>query len=239
MEDTSYSAVTVPDKEAQPVRIRVCLIGGRLITRRGIELLLKGQGIDVTAMFGPEDKLAEVLASEETLDFDVFVLIPSGAGPFRTFHELRELLGKTEHMLPVVVLSDRASRGEIYTALRTGAKAYVNLDSEPAELKKAIETAFRRKVYLAPDVAEQVVSEISGSTQQARKRQTSTAELSRRELEIVQLLCEGLSSKGIAQRLHISAKTVENHRYNIYRKCEVEGIAGLIRHAIQTGMVSI
>jgi DNA-binding NarL/FixJ family response regulator len=58
-------------------------------------------------------------------------------------------------------------------------------------------------------------------------------------VEVVQLLCEGLSSKQIAGHLHISAKTVENHRYNIYRKCEVESIAGLMRHAIQQGLVSL
>jgi DNA-binding CsgD family transcriptional regulator len=74
--------------------------------------------------------------------------------------------------------------------------------------------------------------------------QTSAArppkvELSERETEIVHLLCEGLSSKEIARRLHISTKTLENHRYNIYRKCEVDGVAGLMRHAIQQGLVSI
>ena len=64
-------------------------------------------------------------------------------------------------------------------------------------------------------------------------------DLSRREVEIVQLLCEGLSSREIARHLHIAAKTVENHRYNIYRKCEVDSIAGLMRHAIQDGLISI
>ena len=57
-------------------------------------------------------------------------------------------------------------------------------------------------------------------------------------MEIVQFLCNGLSSKEIAKSLHLSTKTIENHRYNIYRKCEVESIAGLIRHAVQHGLVS-
>ena len=66
-----------------------------------------------------------------------------------------------------------------------------------------------------------------------------SVELSRREVEIVQLLCEGLSSKEIARRLHLSAKTVENHRYNIYRKCQVDSVATLMRYAIKHGLISI
>ena len=46
-------------------------------------------------------------------------------------------------------------------------------------------------------------------------------------------------TREVAQRLHISPKTVENHRTNIYRKCEVGSLAGLMRRAIQDGMVSL
>ena len=63
--------------------------------------------------------------------------------------------------------------------------------------------------------------------------------LSPRETEVVELLCDGLSSKEIAHHLHLSPKTVENHRYNIYRKCHVESIAGLFRYAVHQGIVSL
>ena len=84
------------------------------------------------------------------------------------------------------------------------------------------------------------MNDLSVAVGPARSRsQLPPSELTPREIEIVQLLCEGLSSKEIARHLHISAKTVENHRYNIYRKCEVDSIAALMRHAIQQGFVSI
>ena len=100
--------------------------------------------------------------------------------------------------------------------------------------------AISNKVYLASDAAELLVSDISSSgPEQASNTRLPSVELSGREVEIVQLLCEGLSSKEIGRRLHISAKTVENHRYNIYRKCEVDSIAGFMRHAIHNGLVTI
>ena len=58
-------------------------------------------------------------------------------------------------------------------------------------------------------------------------------------MQVVQLLCEGLSSKEIAHQLHVSPKTIENHRCNIYRKWEVDSIAGLMRHAIRRGLVAV
>lgn len=179
------------------------------------------------------------MAQSQQPPWDVLVLLVSG-GPFTAFHRIGDTLAKTGEKLPLVVLSAQATRGQVYAALRIGAKAYVNLDAEPEELIRAVRMAARDRVHLSPDAAELLVSDITTSgAEPASALRLPRVELSRREVEVVQLLCEGLSSKEIAQRLHISSKTVENHRYNIYRKCEVEGIAGLMRHAIRKGLVSV
>ena len=218
--------------------IRLCLVGGKHILREALAHFLRSHHLDVTETITHDSQLAGRLNSGLCEETDVIVLIVSG-GPFTTFHRISDTLSKTENSLPLVVLSQQASRGQVYATLRIGAKAYVNLDAEPAELLKAIEMASKGKVYLAPDAAELLVNDISSAIEPASNSRLPSVELSRREVEIVQLLCEGLSSKEIARRLHISAKTVENHRYNIYRKSEVDSIAGLMRHAIQHGMVSI
>ncbi len=92
---------------------------------------------------------------------------------------------------------------------------------------------------MSPEAAELLVSDIGGAVSAPYAGTLPSTSLSRREAEIVQLLYEGLSSKEIARQLHLSTKTVENHRYNIYRKCDVESIAGLIRHAIHHGLIAI
>lgn len=217
----------------------VCLVGGQRILRSAISRLLQSRDLRVVQSYPDETALAEALEADPEAPFNVLVLILSGSGPFGTFRRIHDTLGKTANAVPLVVLSEQASRGQIYAALRIGAKAYVNLDAEPAELVKAIEMAARDRVYLAPDAAELLVHDVSTAIEPARSPRLPSMDLSRREVEVVQLLCEGLSSKQIARHLHISAKTVENHRYKIYRKCEVDSIAGLMRHAIQQGLVSI
>jgi len=113
------------------------------------------------------------------------------------------------------------------------------LDCDPEDLAKAVRMALANKVYLSPDVAELLVNDVSATFEPAKSSRLPSLELSRREVEIVQLLCEGLSSKEVARHLHLSAKTVENHRYNVYKKCEVDSIAALMRYAIQHGLISI
>jgi len=218
---------------------RALLIGGQSLLRVGIAEILRKHGIEVTREDASEEFLTDYLSCKDSEPVDLIILILTG-GPFAAIHRIREALGKIENLTPLVVLSEETGRGEVYAALRIGAKGYLDLNCDPQELIKAVDTAIEGKVYLAPDVAQLLVSDMSAAyeTPTGSKRLPSI-ELSRREVEIVQLLCEGLSSKEIARRLHLSSKTVENHRYNIYRKCQVDTIATLMRYAIKHGLISI
>ena len=218
---------------------RTCLVGGRRIVRMAVGQLLRSFDVLVSGMFAGEEELVRGVQANEGDGFDVVVLILCGVAPFATFRRIEEALTEASQPCRLVVLSEEASRGQVYAALRIGAKAYVNLDAEPQELVKAIELAACGRVYLAPDAAELLGNDVSTAIEPTRKARLPRVDLSRRETEIVQLMCEGLSSKEIGRHLHISSKTVENHRYNIYRKCEVDSIAALMRHAIQRGLVSI
>ena len=226
--------------KGKPKLTRACLIGGKRMVRLGIGALLHERGLVVSEenLYDCEEHFAESVKGLTELPYDFIVLILSG-GPFATIHRIREILNETNNAVPLVVLSDRSARGQVYAALRIGAKAFLDLDCEPDELAKAVVMASQNKVYLSSDVAELLVQDVSATGEPARSQRLPSVELSKREVEIVQLLCDGLSSKESARRLHLSAKTVENHRYNIYRKCGVDSIAGLMRHAIQSGLVSI
>jgi DNA-binding NarL/FixJ family response regulator len=218
---------------------RALIIGGQSLLRIGIAEILRKQGIEVAYEDASEEHLADYLSNENEEPVDLILLVLTG-GPFAAIHRIREALGETDNLAPLVVLSEETGRGEVYAALRIGAKGYLDLDCDPQELIKAVDMAIEGKVYLAPDVAELLVTDMSAAFEPAGgTKRLPNIELSRREIEIVQLLCEGLSSKEIARRLHLSAKTVENHRYNIYRKCKVDTIATLMRYAIKHGLISI
>jgi DNA-binding NarL/FixJ family response regulator len=139
----------------------------------------------------------------------------------------------------MAVLGASANRGQVYAALRMGAKGYVSLDARPDELAKALTMVASNKTYLSSDAAELVTSDISEAVGDSSTRNLLKVALSKREIEIVQLLCDGLSNKEIGGRLHISHKTVENHRHNIYCACGVDGLPGLMRYAIQAGIITL
>jgi DNA-binding NarL/FixJ family response regulator len=226
------------DRAGQNRTTRVIVVGGQRIVRHAIDGFLAGRGVDVGRPLGTEEDLAQLLQNNPD-SCDVIVLILSGAAPFGMFRRIHNTLAQTGRILPLVVLSEQANRGQVHTALRLGAKAFVNMGADPDELIRAIKMASINRAYLAPDAAELLVNDVSIAIDGGHGSRLPKSELSRREIEVVQLLCEGLSSKQIAKQLHISPKTVENHRYNTYRKCEVDSIATLMRYAIQHGLVSI
>ncbi|MBS3733887.1 MAG: response regulator transcription factor [Phycisphaerae bacterium] len=233
------TAASGPSSRKAATSLSVCLVNGPELLRDALQALLGEEDIDVSNTLANSRALAEALADASEPLGDVIVLLLTG-GPFSAFHQVREALEGTEQAVPLVVVSEQATRGQVYAALRIGAKAYVSFDTPPEELFRAIKTAAEGKVYLAPAAAEMLVGDVSHAVRPGETTgRLPSVELSQREIEVVQLLCEGLTSKEIGRRLHISAKTVENHRYNIYRKCEVDTLAGLMRHAIQQGLVSI
>jgi DNA-binding NarL/FixJ family response regulator len=244
MGDQATSDVQLESKTgqaSQETEIHICLVGGKRIIREALtDILNRQQRIEVTEFCSRPEKLRDLLdravAGEPPADVILALLTE---GNFSTIHQLHEIISEAGLDCPLVIVSEAIGRGQVYAALRIGAKGYVDLDSSCEELCKAIRTASRGKVYLAPSVAEVLVNDVSASMDTPRSQRPMNIDLSRRETEIVQLLCEGLSSKETARRLHISVKTVENHRYNIYRKCDVDSIAGLMRHAIQHGMVTL
>jgi DNA-binding NarL/FixJ family response regulator len=207
--------------------------------RRALECLLAESSIEVLGSFADDQSLTETLTRPDCPDCEVVVQVLSGNGPFAAFRRIHTAMGQSQRNLRLVVLAEHAARGQVYAALRVGAKAYVDLDADPKELAKAVIMAAEDKVYLSPDAAELLVKDVSSAIEPNASSRLPQVDLSRRETEIVQLLCEGLSGKEIARNLHISPKTVENHRYNIYRKCGVDSLASLMRHAIQNGMVTI
>jgi len=105
------------------------------------------------------------------------------------------------------------------------------------ELAIAIRKVMANQVYLSADLVGIVVNEVRVRGEPGAK--TQPTQLTPREREIVQLLSEGYSTREIADRLHVSGKTVATHRENILRKLQLDGIAALTRYALREGLSSL
>ena len=133
----------------------------------------------------------------------------------------------------VVALSMYTDRRYVIEMLKAGAAGYVVKAAAGTELLRAIRAVASGRNYLCPEVAGTVIDDISRRDGPAR---SGLAALGRREREILQLIAEGHRSSAIAERLFISAATVDTHRRNIMRKLDLHSAAQLTKFAIREGL---
>jgi two-component system, NarL family, response regulator DevR len=142
-----------------------------------------------------------------------------------------ECLVRAHHLraeLRSIVLSDAREAVTILRAFRAGASAYVIKDAQPQELASAVRQAFRQSVFF-PEPRVLVAEALSA---EARK---STA-LTRRELEILELLAAGSPNAKIASALWVTEQTVKFHLSNIYKKIGVSNRTEAVRWAYRSGV---
>ncbi len=137
----------------------------------------------------------------------------------------KSVLAKNSH-LKVVALTTYNQQYYINTMLENGAIGYVLKNAEPTEIIEAILCASENKKYLSKDVLKQI-----------RKQEQKAIFLSKREIEVLQLIAEGMTNQQIAGQLCISPLTVDSHRKNLILKTGTKNTASLIKFAVEEGYV--
>src|SRR5216683_969089 len=134
----------------------------------------------------------------------------------------------------VLILTVYDDEDMVARCLDAGASGYVLKDSPPAQLIYAIQAVSRGQQYMSPRVLTGLVREYIAHP---AEHKTGYNLLSDREREILVLLAEGIALKDIAQRLNLSVKTVDAHKYNLMRKLDLHDRSELIRYAIRKRLV--
>jgi DNA-binding NarL/FixJ family response regulator len=130
----------------------------------------------------------------------------------------------------ILCLSMRADTRSVTTALVAGAAGYLLKSCSREELVTAVGVVLGGQTYLSPAIASTVVEAL-------KQRDSSTLSLlSTREREVLQLLAEGRSAGEIAERLHLSPKTIHTHREHVMEKLRIRSLAGLVKYAIREGV---
>jgi DNA-binding NarL/FixJ family response regulator len=135
----------------------------------------------------------------------------------------------------ILMLSMHSSEDYVRRALQAGAQGYLLKDASPTEFRLALETVARGEVYLSPAASSHVVAAYVNGV---RCEGSSLTSLTPRQREVLQLLAEGHRTKAIAQRLQISARTVESYRAQLMRQLGIHDVPGLVRYAVRMGLVS-
>jgi DNA-binding NarL/FixJ family response regulator len=175
-----------------------------------VENVLERLGIDVV---GKATSPSRALALIEERQPDLFVteigVAPGEVDGITCLREARERVPK----LRAVVLSSYEDREHIEQSLAAGAVAYVVKTAHPDDLASAVRQAFSHSIFLAPSGHEQPPVPM--------RQADDVAGLTRRELEILRLVAEGMSNAELARKLWVTEQTVKFHLSNVYRKLGV------------------
>jgi two-component system nitrate/nitrite response regulator NarL len=146
--------------------------------------------------------------------------------------EATKQISRSTPSVKVILVTVHEDRDYVSEAMRAGASGYLLKDAPPAELVEAIERVHAGEAFHTSGTSSRLLEE-----SRRPDGAPSNPALSDREEEILGLLVEGLTNRGIAERLGLSARTVESHRLRLRRKLGARSAAELARKAIDFGLV--
>ena len=210
-------------------RSKVLIVDDHPITRHGLAQLLNHEA-DLSVCGEAEDA-QKALGLIKSLQPDLVLSDITMTG--KSGLELIKEMQVQHPQVAVLVLSMHDESIYAERILRAGARGYLMKSAGGAELLVAIRQVLRGEVYLSKKMSAKMINLLSGN--RPKKNRSALEMLTDREFEVFQLMGQGLSTREIGQRLHISSKTVDTHRLNIKDKLDLKTLPELMRHAVRWG----
>ena len=211
--------------------VRVILAEDHTLVRAGLCALVRGlEGVEVVAEAGDGHQALEMVGSHWPDLVLMDVAMPGLNGLEATVR-----IAKEYPHVKVIILSMHANEEYVLQSLRAGAVGYLLKDSGTAELELAIRAVLRGETFLSPAVSKHVIEQY---VQRQEDPQSPFQILTPRQREILQLIAEGLSTNDIARKLDLSIKTIDTHRTQLMDRLDIHEVAGLVRYAVRTGLVT-
>ena len=150
-----------------------------------------------------------------------------------------EVINEAKRLYPgikILMITMHKSEQYFLCAMSAGADGYLLKEDSDTELLHAIDIVMNGEIYISPHLAEEFSDEVIRAYREKGVFPCET--LTNRQIEVLKLVAEGLTSKEIAELLSISIRTVEHHRANLLKKLNLKNTADLIKHAIQNGFIT-
>ncbi|MEZ0484696.1 response regulator transcription factor [Fibrella aquatica] len=216
-------------------KIKLALVDDHNLFRRGIASIL-GQVADfelvLEASNGQEfiDKIPRRVPDVVLLDLQMPVLDGTATADYlREHHPLIKIIVLTMHDEDRMVLH----------LLEKGVSGYLLKDSDPDEVERAIRKVMDEGVYLNEFVSRAMLRKMTNKTTVVKQSALYNSKilLSEREKEVLKLICEGMSTAEISDKIFLSPRTVEGHRLRILEKTGTKNTAGMVAYAFKNGLV--
>lgn len=213
--------------------MKVLLADDHEIMREGLcALLRKDDTIEIVGQ-AADGRTAVEMAKQLQPDMVIMdISMPNLNGIDATRQMIAEIPG-----LMVMALSTHSDRNMVAKMLKAGASGYMLKESAFTELMTGINAMKAGHTYLCPRVSEIVLSDYVSLLSDPKR--SSDDILTPREREVLQLVAEGYTTKEIALKLEVSAKTIDSHREHIKDKLGIHTIAELTKYALRDGLTAL
>lgn len=213
--------------------IKVLLADDHNVLREGLANMLAHE-VDIRIV-GQAANGREAVEKVRELSPDV-VIMDVGMPDLNGIDATRQIMAECANCR-IICLSVHREKQLVRAMLEAGAAGYLLKTSARKEMIDAVRTVAAGESYLSPPIASDVVNHHVRAGAGAGK--SAFAVLTEREREVLQLIAEGLHSKEIGDRLHISHRTVLAHRENTMKKLNLDSVASLTRYAIREGIANL
>jgi two-component system response regulator NreC len=212
-------------------KIRLLIASAHVIVRTALGTLLKAvRDFDVVG----EMDLSHLVKTPEQLSPDVFLVELTEAG-LRGLRLAASLM-RAAPQAAVVILTSNENPSYVKSSLATGVRGYVLRSARNDELYEAIRIVYRGRRYIDPRLSDSITEMLLGRAG-AMMHKPKVTRLSNRESQVLREIAIGFTSKSIAKRLGVSAKTIQTYRARIYDKLELRTRADLVHYAIAHGIL--
>ena len=214
-------------------RITVLLVDDHAIFREGLRVLLEAENdIEVVGDGGTGREALDLVMKLRPSVVVMDISMPQLNGMEAT-RQILQAVPTTK----VLILSAHRVDVHIEQVMAAGASGYVVKQVSSQILAKAIREIHKGNTFFRPSIAKRAQDKGQKPSGQGGLPRKQSTHLTSREMEVLQLVAEGLANKQVADELAISIKTVEKHRQSLMEKLNIHDTAGLTRYAIAAGII--
>jgi DNA-binding NarL/FixJ family response regulator len=212
----------------------IALADDHVLLRKGLADLVSKQGYTVLFQADNGEEFLDKLKSNPEPD----VVLLDINMPKKDGYETALWLKRNKPGIKVLALSMYDDEKAIIRMLKNGARGYILKDAEPSDLKAAIESVLTRGFHYSEMVTGKLIHSINAMSEEDSEIK-STLGLSEKEITFLKLAATELTYKEIAEQMHLSPRTIDGYRDELFEKLDLKSRVGLVLFAIKNGIVNI
>jgi two-component system, NarL family, invasion response regulator UvrY len=211
-------------------KIKILIVDDHQLVRFGVGSLLANA--DNIVVIGEADSGEDAVTKAKELKPDI-VLMDINMPGLGGMEATRKILRQSDQV-KIIIVSVIETEPFPSRLLQLGARGYLSKDSTPNELKDAIQTVYDGERYLNPKIAQQLaLQHLSDNSEKPFES------LSDRELQVMQMIINGVKAPDVAEQLCLSSKTVNSYRYRVFNKLNVKSDVELTHMALKYGFLKL